>query len=77
MPEKFLSVHFAIGKIVQSLCKVLGMAAEVGGNRERLEDEILGGETFKDLRSQDIWKSHLQCMEAIQAFDRGGVAMRK
>lgn len=77
LPEKFCLYIFTIGKIVQSLCKVLGMAAEVGGNRERLEDEILGGETFKDLRSQDIWKSHLQCMEAIQAFDRGGVAMRE
>lgn len=45
---------------------------------ERLEDEILGGETFKDLRSQDIWKSHLQCMEAMGLrFDRGGVAMRE
>lgn len=77
LPEKFCLYIFTIGKIVQSLCKVLGMGREVGGNRERLEDEILGGETLKDSGSQDIWKSHLQCMEAIQAFDRGGVAMRE
>lgn len=44
---------------------------------ERLEDEILGGEKFKDLRSQDIWKSHLQCMETIQVYDRGRVGMRE
>lgn len=46
LPEKFCLYIFTIGKIVQSLCKVLGMAAEVGGNR---------GETGRrDLRRRNV-----------------------
>lgn len=34
---------------MQSLCKVLGMVTEVGGNVGESGDKILGGEKFKDL----------------------------
>ena len=34
---------------MQSLCKVLGMVTEVGGNVGQGGDKILGREKFKDL----------------------------
>lgn len=61
--------------MVQSLCKVLGMVTEVGGNVGESGDKILGGEKFKDLWSQDIWKSHLQYMKITDVYDRDRVGM--